>query len=156
MTIEITQELRAAARDLYESLWAHQGAELEPHERDEDIAALAAAIRGGAVVSAQAERDVIAERRRQVEVEGWTDERDDTAHPNGELALAASGYAWIAGYPDDVRTLYRDMQTMPRDWPWSRDWFKPTDRRRDLVKAGALIIAEIERIDRAITKGSPR
>ena len=28
-------------------------------------------------------------------------------------------------------------------------WFKPTTPRRDLVKAGALIIAEIERLDRA-------
>jgi len=30
-------------------------------------------------------------------------------------------------------------------------WFKPTDPRRDLVKAGALCIAEIERLDRALT-----
>lgn len=33
--------------------------------------------------------------------------------------------------------------------PWSRAWFKPTQPRRDLVKAGALTLAEIERIDRA-------
>lgn len=30
----------------------------------------------------------------------------------------------------------------------SRDWWKPKDRRRNLVKAGALIVAEIERLDR--------
>jgi hypothetical protein len=29
------------------------------------------------------------------------------------------------------------------------EWWKPTNRRRDLVKAGALILAEIERLDRA-------
>lgn len=34
-------------------------------------------------------------------------------------------------------------------WPWQRKWWKPKDPRRDLVRAGALIIAEIERIDRA-------
>jgi hypothetical protein len=27
-------------------------------------------------------------------------------------------------------------------------WWKPKDRRRDLVRAAALIIAEIERLDR--------
>jgi len=38
-------------------------------------------------------------------------------------------------------------------WPikWMAAWFKPTDPRRDLVKAGALCIAEIERLDRALT-----
>lgn len=34
-------------------------------------------------------------------------------------------------------------------WPWDESWWKPTNRRRDLVKAGALILAEIERLDRA-------
>lgn len=33
-------------------------------------------------------------------------------------------------------------------WPWSREWWKPKNPRRDLVKAGALIVAEIERLDR--------
>jgi hypothetical protein len=37
-------------------------------------------------------------------------------------------------------------------WPWDRKWWKPTDRRRDLVKAAALILAEIERLDRATIK----
>lgn len=34
-------------------------------------------------------------------------------------------------------------------WCWDRSWWKPTTPRRDLVKAAALILAEIERIDRA-------
>lgn len=33
-------------------------------------------------------------------------------------------------------------------WPWDEHWWKSTTRRRDLVKAGALVAAEIERIDR--------
>lgn len=32
--------------------------------------------------------------------------------------------------------------------PWDEKWWKPKNPRRDLVKAGALILAEIERIDR--------
>jgi hypothetical protein len=34
-------------------------------------------------------------------------------------------------------------------WPWHDDWWKPKDRRRDLIRAAALIVAEIERLDRA-------
>lgn len=89
----------------------------------------------------QAARDVLAERVRQVIVEGWTPMHDDQ-HADGDLALAASVYAASAGgvsWPDSDPYL----------WPWDRAWWKPTTPRRDLVKAAALIIAEIERIDRA-------
>jgi hypothetical protein len=79
------------------------------------------------------------ERRRQVEKEGWTPEHDDE-HENGELAKAASCYA-------DPRTSAQ--KEPPNRWPWAREWWKPNkDRVRDLVKAGALIIAEIERLQR--------
>lgn len=37
-------------------------------------------------------------------------------------------------------------------WPWDREWWKPKDRRRNLVRAAALLIAEIERLDRAEDK----
>lgn len=80
-----------------------------------------------------------AERRRQVDVEGWTPEHDDE-HSKGELAQAAACYA------DDPRQF---NTAAPPDWPWSQEWWKPGDRRRNLVKAGALIVAEIERLDRA-------
>ncbi|WP_141231078.1 MULTISPECIES: hypothetical protein [Pseudomonas] len=33
-------------------------------------------------------------------------------------------------------------------WPWSAEWKQQSDPRRMLVKAGALILAEIERLDR--------
>ena len=33
-------------------------------------------------------------------------------------------------------------------WPWAAEWWKPKDCRRNLVRAGALILAEIERLDR--------
>ncbi|WP_244098508.1 hypothetical protein [Burkholderia gladioli] len=93
---------------------------------------------GEAVLTAAA-RDVLAERARQVSVEGWTLEHDD-AHDDEELTLAAIVYAESAiGYHPHC----------PDSWPWSVDWFKPTTPRRDRVKAVALLLAAIERIDRA-------
>lgn len=90
------------------------------------------------VAVSDAARDVLAERQRQVSAEGWTPEHDDE-HGDGSMALAASCYACASAGFDDAA----------RDWPWSDDWFKPSSPRRDLIKAGALILAEIERLDRA-------
>lgn len=89
----------------------------------------------------EALHDVAAERFRQIHAEGWTPEHDDQ-HKNGELARAAACY-----------TISYDLGT-ERDllWPWSEDWWKPSDPRRNLVKAGALILAEIDRLDRAVDK----
>jgi hypothetical protein len=86
-----------------------------------------------------AARDVLAERQRQVIAEGWTPMHDDE-HETGELARAAACYAANA-------TGYR-LQSRINIWPWDREWWKPTTPRRDLVKAGALILAEVERLDR--------
>ncbi|WP_368768350.1 ead/Ea22-like family protein [Klebsiella michiganensis] len=83
--------------------------------------------------------DVLAERQRQVTAEGWTAERDD-GYQNSELADAAACYAIHA---------HNQGFSTPAHWPWSQDWWKQTSPRRDLVKAGALILAEIERLDRA-------
>jgi len=85
-----------------------------------------------------AERDVLAERQRQQKIEGFNAAHDD-AYRNDELSRAAICYALGGAGMGDF-------------WPWPIEWWKPTDRRRDLVKAGALIIAEIERLDRAAAK----
>lgn len=85
--------------------------------------------------------DVIAERQRQQSVEGWMPEHDDE-HCNGELAMAAVCYI------NETGTVNRNGGK-PWGWPWDASWWKPNARRRNLVKAGALILAEIERIDRA-------
>jgi len=79
--------------------------------------------------------DVIAERQRQQSVEGFSTEQDDT-YTGGELAGAAISYI----------TPFEAMTYWPAEW--HDDSFKPTNERRNLVKAAALIIAEIERIDR--------
>lgn len=76
--------------------------------------------------------DVNLERQRQMGKEGWTYAHDD-AHLNNELAKAASCYA----VGNNV------------GWPWSLNWWKPKTYRENLVRSGALIIAEIERLDRS-------
>lgn len=87
------------------------------------------------------------ERARQRFVEGWTPEHDDR-HWRDEMASAAACYAM----PDDSRLMRGAFGApIPADWPWDAEWWKPTpnDRIRELVKAGALIAAEIERLQRA-------
>lgn len=80
-------------------------------------------------------RDVIAERQRQVSVKGWTPEHDDT-YTCGELSGVAISYI------EPMEAVFY--------WPaeWHDDRFKPSDERRNLVKATALLLAEIERLDR--------
>ena len=78
-------------------------------------------------------KDVIAERARQVSEEGWTPAHDDK-YADCELTQAA--------------ICYIDTSFAETNWPWAAEWWKPTNPRRDLVKAGALILAEIERMDR--------
>lgn len=95
---------------------------------------------------------IAAERQRQIEQEGWTAEHDDK-HNGGELAKAACCYAWASAQSDRLREASRGT---PPVWPpkWSGEWWKPKDRRSDLVRAGALIAAEIDRLDRAAERAA--
>lgn len=98
-----------------------------------------------------AARDVLAERNRQQSVEGWTPEHDDT-HNGGELARAAACYARHASARGGIYAENPEVyqaESVPDDWPWAEEWWKPTSPYRDLEKAGALILAEMERINRA-------
>lgn len=97
-----------------------------------------------------AARDVLAERKRQIEVEGWTPEHDDE-HGEGELAMAAACYALVSTPRHATEHLHH--KTFSRYWPWAPRWWKPKNPRADLVRAGALILAEIERLDRAEEAG---
>lgn len=90
-----------------------------------------------------AARDVLAERHRQIDVEGFTPVSDDRYH-DGVLALAAGSYA--------LHAHDRRLDTTPARWPWPRAWWKPGTPRQMLVKAGALILAAIEQIDRRAAK----
>lgn len=86
----------------------------------------------------RAAQDVLAEREGQATREGWTPAHDD-AHADGELSRAAATYA--------LMDVHWDLRP-GRLWPWCFSWFKPRTRRENLVRAGALILAEIERLDR--------
>ena len=109
------------------------------------------------------------ERRRQVDAEGWTPEHDDE-HDSGQLALAAACYATPRNLY--VKEDFADSFSFSDPWSWGNQWdnrlgygenryggsdeganFRPDPRtyndkeRLDLlVKSGALIVAEIDRL----------
>jgi len=99
-------------------------------------------------------QSIAAERRRQIVSEGWTAEHDDE-HKDESLALVAALYA--APGPlfevndhrsDDGFGRIRFDDPWPASWDtrWDKRW--DHDRRRCLAIAGALIAAEIDRLDR--------
>lgn len=97
--------------------------------------------------------DVLAERKHQQEAHGHTPE-DDDQWVCDELAALACLYAmppamrqWDATSTGYGTTL-EEASLLP-DWK-----FTPGDRREELRKAGSLILAEMERMDRAAQKGS--
>ena len=94
--------------------------------------------------------EITAERRRQKMVEGWTLEHDDE-HAQGEMARAAGVYALMTTDLGREATYVhgRWIDLLDQYRPWDRSWWKPTTPRRNLIKAAALIVAEIERLDRA-------
>lgn len=80
------------------------------------------------------------ERQRQVSEEGWTPEHDD-GHVNGEMVLAAVTYMHHANFGEKLTLFF---------WPWEAESWKPSpDPIINLTKAGALIAAEIDRLQRA-------
>lgn len=89
--------------------------------------------------------DVLGERARQRRMEGYDDEHDD-GHADFSLSAAAIAYALDARLRG---TTGRGFDANPPpEWPWiPLDW-KPKSIRQSLVVAAALLIAEIERIDR--------
>lgn len=98
---------------------------------------------------------LLEERVRQRRDEGWTPEHDDE-HTDGELATAAYCYAVHASFTDVDREVLSGEGFTPPSWPWEPASWKPSDRKRELVKAGALILAEIERLERAeLAAGGP-
>ena len=86
----------------------------------------------------KATADVTKERNRQITEEGFDAKRDDI-YQKEELVAAASSY---------LQSGFSDVTVMPNHWPFDNSWWKPKDRRSSLVKAAALICAEIDRMDR--------
>lgn len=83
----------------------------------------------------QALQDVLAERRRQIEL--GHDAAHDDEHVNGEIAMAACG--WLS------------TGQQPVEWSWAANK-SAHDRRKQLVIGAALALAELERYDRAALK----
>lgn len=87
---------------------------------------------------------IAAERQRQIEVEGWTPDHD-AEHADSEMADAAMCY--IGTTVNEFTEYSSELSKAPYAWPWDTKWWKPSnDPVRNLVKAGALIAAEIDRI----------
>lgn len=90
------------------------------------------------------------ERTRQITSEGWSAQHDDE-HADAELVEAARAYMWAALCEVKFGANGQDFTLLPNDWPkeWAKEWWKPSDDPiRNLVKAGALIAAEIDRLQR--------
>ena len=101
------------------------------------------------------------ERLRQVSQEGWSAEHDD-GHANGEMAMAAALYATPRLLLE--RREFANTVHFVDPWPWDDCWDKREyddnasvldndklalpNRIRQLVKAGALPAAEIDRLQR--------
>jgi len=99
---------------------------------------------------------ILSERRRQIESEGWTLEHDDE-HADGEMLNAAVHYLW-SGTERAAPLIDMILKTpdggyptvkIPMGWPWQAHWWKPKTRHSNLVRAGALCLAERERLVRA-------
>ena len=90
-----------------------------------------------------------AERYRQIHGEGWSESHDDK-HTKGELIAAAVCYYAhaVANYPP----RYKSSGLPPLGWPWDVKWWKPQSADRDFVRAGALEMAERDRLHRADPK----
>lgn len=85
------------------------------------------------------------ERNRQVLDEGF-DEKHDSEHSQGELIQAAIAYA-LADSDNNVAGMGQNTEAYA--WfPWDMQDWKPSNRIHNLVKAGALIAAEIDRLQK--------
>ncbi len=95
----------------------------------------------------KAARMIHEERYRQQTEEGYTPAHDDE-HAEGQLALLAAAYALSSRGEDHDKGL-RTLSSFLFDCGWT---FEPKDPISDLVRAGALILAELERRLRAEEK----
>jgi hypothetical protein len=90
---------------------------------------------------------IAAERERQLQAEGFTRDSDQQ-YRRGELAKAATAYVQLAAMDLEAGGRNHIAWYGPAAvWPWAPEWWKPVDARRDLVRAGALIAAQIDLID---------
>lgn len=96
------------------------------------------------------------ERQRQIESEGWTAEHD-AEHTDQSIAISAALYAMPEHYRNKTEHDIDGYDLVDRFWAWEYRWWKPSligpsvednlnGRIKELQKAGALIAAEIDRL----------
>lgn len=97
------------------------------------------------------------ERKRQIEIEGYTDDHDLKHNPrefvhaaetylmSSDLTLHSKEFGPSDNWHQTNEPFYRNE--IERSWPWEQESFKPTSDIRDLIKAGALIAAAIDRLN---------
>jgi len=143
-------ELRSADPDAHRILTAERDDAREMADLlKQEVSRLNAEIarhKDGVATATKAGLDALGERARQRRMEGYDDEHDD-GHADYSLSAAAIAYALDARLRGTTGRGFDDRP--PPEWPWMpMDW-KPKDIRQSLVVAAALLIAEIERIDRS-------
>ena len=89
------------------------------------------------------------ERQRQIE-KGFTQEHD-AKHEVWEYVVAANCYSVAANVSNSTEFFRTEeekliLESIRHEWPWDKESFKPTTSLRNLVKAGALIAAAIDRL----------
>jgi hypothetical protein len=86
------------------------------------------------------------ERQRQMEVEGYLPSHDQLHHAS-ELALAAACYVLPQSYRK-LRLADDNAEIGWALWPFERTHWRPStdDRVKELIKGGALVVAEIDRL----------
>jgi hypothetical protein len=127
------QEIDVSEKSQYMTGYDNGYADAQRAEKERKAASMTAAA-----------RDVLTERRRQIEQEHIKPRLDDL-YRHGQLAVAAGCYLLFSD-------AYPNAGEPPPQWPFANPWWKPKDYRRDVLRAAALALAELERIDRAAAK----
>ena len=85
---------------------------------------------------------IIAERKRQIESEGYTAEHD-SQYKCDELFIAGCCYHSAQRFRENSLV---DSETLPLSWPFLRSVWKPSpdNRVKELTKAGALLQAHVD------------
>lgn len=103
------------------------------------------------VLSGEALSRLLRERIEQVERHGYT-RSHDADHQEGEIGLGALAYlcAGLAvelgdGFDEAAARQAACLDSAANVWPWPRELFRPHDYETCLVKAGAMILAELDR-----------
>jgi len=91
------------------------------------------------------------ERLRHID-KGYTPSHDDQ-HKTGEIVAAARCYALLAETQNPghgwTKAMVEDHIFENEEWPWdSEDWKPSESQTQNLIKAGAMIAAEIDRLHR--------